>query len=149
MIIGKAWLIYWPPQEIGLVQHQEGTIISAEVANAAAPTPTLTPPQVSVVVESADAPAAEAQPIPQPPTPTSQSMIGSQVKVANTDGVGLAVRIAPGLAEEALFLAEEAETYVIENGPEDHDGHTWWYIADPNDPARAGWSAGEYLERVP
>lgn len=49
LIVGKAWLIYWPPREWGVIPHQEVALTSAQAASSAVtPTATPVPPNVSI-----------------------------------------------------------------------------------------------------
>ena len=101
---------------------------------------------------------------PQPPTstalPTStitpeftplasgELGVGSYVQIFGTGGVGLNIRNAPGLSGDIQFLAYDAEVFVVQDGPRDADGKTWWYLVTPVDQSRAGWAAADYLEVV-
>ena len=50
---------------------------------------------------------------------------------------------------ETVFRGEEAEVFVIRDGPQQADGYTWWYLVAPNAETRAGWAAADFLAVVP
>jgi hypothetical protein len=101
-----------------------------------APTPTITP-----------TPTATSA----PPTPTAAAgiTIGSRVRVAGTEGVGLNLRGDAGLNNERVDIAGEDEIFVVAGGPREVDGLTWWLLKDETDPAREGWGAANYLQPAP
>ncbi len=79
----------------------------------------------------------------------SQIAVGAYVQITGTEGAGLRIRSAPGLASETVFRGEESETFQVKDGPKQADGYTWWYIVAPYDQTRAGWAAADYLAVVP
>lgn len=79
----------------------------------------------------------------------AQVGVGAYVQITGTEGAGLRIRSAPGLATETVFRGEESETFQIKDGPKESDGHTWWYIVAPYDESRAGWAAADFLTGVP
>ena len=80
--------------------------------------------------------------------PDSDLSIGAFVKVSGTGGAGLRLRLNPGLEAEPQFLGFEDEIFKIEEGPEEVDGYTWWYLVAPFESERIGWAAANYLEIV-
>ena len=54
------------------------------------------------------------------------------------------VRSAPSINAEPLFLAFDAEVFVVQDGPQQADGYTWWYLAAPYDQTRTGWAASNF-----
>jgi hypothetical protein len=84
-------------------------------------------------------------PIPRPSLPPGQFDIGASVQVVGVDVNGLNVRTAPGYTGTRLFLAMEQEIFVIVGGPQNADDLEWWKIQDPDDPARTGWAARNFL----
>ncbi len=74
---------------------------------------------------------------------------GGYVQISGTDGEGLRIRAAPGLTGETVFFGEEAEVFVVRDGPQTLDGYTWWYLVAPYDETRAGWGASDFLAVVP
>lgn len=106
------------------------------------PGPTNTPAPTATLV-----PTSTATPAFEPPA-SGQMGVGAYVQIVGTEGRGLNIRNAPGLATTIQFLAYDAEVFVVRDGPQEVDGLTWWYIVTPVDAARAGWAAGTYLEVV-
>ena len=95
------------------------------------------------------------------PTPTHDPVLGTAtplpgdialngfVQISGTDGEGLRIRALPGLEGEHLFLGFDTEVFQVIDGPEEIDGHTWWFILAPYDEARSGWAASDFLAAVP
>ena len=75
--------------------------------------------------------------------------VGGYVQITGTEGQGLRIRVAPGLNTDTVFRGEEAETFRVQDGPKNADGHTWWYLVAPYDQTRAGWAAADFLAVVP
>ena len=75
--------------------------------------------------------------------------IGSYVQISGTEGEGLRIRSAAGLTGETVFFGQEAEVFVVHDGPQTVDGYTWWYLIAPYDETRAGWAAADFLSVVP
>ena len=75
--------------------------------------------------------------------------IGGYVQISGTEGEGLRIRSAAGLNSNTVFRGEEAEVFVVRDGPQEIDGYTWWYLVAPYDETRAGWAAAEFLAVVP
>ncbi len=95
-----------------------------------------------------------------PPTPTLDPNvtptlaantigIGGYVQITGTEGEGLRLRSAPGLAGEQVDLGFDEEVYQVREGPQVVDGYTWWYLVAPYDETRAGWAAADFLAVVP
>ncbi len=96
----------------------------------------------------------QAQPSATVPLPTPIStqtlppgnfVIGTRVQVVGVDTAGLNVRAAPGTAGTVQFRAEEGAVFAIVDGPQDVDGYEWWKLEDPDNPARGGWAARNFL----
>ncbi len=83
--------------------------------------------------------------VASPSLPPGQFDIGTAIEVVGVDVNGLNVRSAPGYSGSRLFLAMEHDTFVIVGGPQSADDLEWWKIQDPDDPARTGWAARNYL----
>ena len=75
--------------------------------------------------------------------------IGGYVQISGTEGEGLRIRSAAGLNSDTVFRGEEAEVFVVRDGPQEVDGHIWWYLVAPYDDTRAGWAAADFLAVVP
>lgn len=111
------------------------------------PTPTL------YIEPIASTPQVVATPDPgsQEPTPTSPSdtiPLGSTVMVTGTEGAGLALRQGPGVSYSWMAIGNEGELFLVQDGPRENDGYVWWFIADPQNPDRVGWAAGDFLVMV-
>ncbi len=74
--------------------------------------------------------------------------LGAYVQIGGTDGEGLRLRSAPGLASEYLFLGFDTELFQVIDGPQESDGYTWWYLLAPYDETRSGWAASNFLVPV-
>lgn len=153
-IVGKAWLVYWPARDWGLVPHQSYVVVP-EAAADAAPVPESGPTLTATVPGGEGAAGSPTGPAPPPEEPTTQQTepsspdwMGSMVVIGSTGGEGLAMRQGPSLSQAALFVAEDGEVYVVQGGPRDQDGHRWWYIVDPDNPEKAGWAVQDYMERI-
>jgi hypothetical protein len=99
-------------------------------------------------------PAAVATLDPYAPTPTpalepGQLAIGVYVQIVGTEGQGLRIRQTPGLDGEQQFLGFDAEVFLVQDGPREVDGYTWWYLVSNYDDGRAGWAASNFLEFIP
>jgi len=75
--------------------------------------------------------------------------IGGYVQISGTEGEGLRIRSAAGLNSDTVFRGEEAEVFLVRDGPQEADGYTWWYVVAPYDETRAGWAAADFLAMVP
>jgi hypothetical protein len=104
------------------------------------PGPTSTPSPVPTVDQSL---------LGTPTAESGQIAVGTYVQITGTEGVGLRMRSEPGLGSELLFLGYDSEVFQVEQGPEQADGYTWWYLVAPYDATRAGWAAADYLVAIP
>ncbi|MCS6992356.1 MAG: hypothetical protein N2117_09635 [Anaerolineales bacterium] len=106
------------------------------------PAPTGTPlPQIPTVDPYA--------PTPTPTLAPGQLTTGMYVQIVGTGGVGLNIRSAPGLDASPRFMGFDTEVFLIQDGPRERDGYTWWYIVSNYDDGRAGWAASNFLEAMP
>ena len=86
---------------------------------------------------------------PVPPGPGSGDIsIGAFVQVAGTGGDGVRLRQEPGLNGEVRFLGLESEVFLVNNGPQQADGYTWWFLVAPYDEGVQGWAVSNYLVLV-
>ncbi len=86
---------------------------------------------------------------PEPQTQVPELIvIGVNVEVQGTGGAGLRVRQSPGLSQRVMFLANENEVFLVNDGPTEMDGYTWWYLVSPTDATRVGWGVADYLKVV-
>lgn len=104
------------------------------------PAPTHTP-NVTVVPTN--------DPLATPTFDPTAININGYVQITGTEGEGLRIRSAPGLETETVFRGEEAEVFVVKDGPQSVDGYTWWYLVAPYDETRAGWAAADFLAVIP
>ena len=81
--------------------------------------------------------------------PRGQIGIGGYVQITGTQGSGLRLHSAAGLNSDTLQLVAESETFLVKDGPQTADGHTWWYLVAPYDSTRAGWAAADFLTVIP
>jgi hypothetical protein len=81
--------------------------------------------------------------------PPGQIGIGGYVQITGTQGSGLRLHSTAGLNSDTLQLVAESETFLVKDGPQTADGHTWWYLVAPYDSTRAGWAAADFLAVVP
>jgi hypothetical protein len=94
-----------------------------------------------------------------PPTPTTDPFasptspsgiaIGNYVQITGTEGQGLRIRSEPGLDGSFQFLAYDSEVFIVQDGPREVDGYTWWYLVAPYDETRVGWAAADFLTYIP
>ncbi len=134
-VIALAWFGFSPsppPADPGLVPAHLTLIPAPTSTPLATLTPTLDPLQLGT-----------------PTLPADVIVVGGYVQITGTDGDGLRLRSAPGLASELLFLGEDAEVFQVRDGPQEANGYTWWYIVAPYDESRAGWAAANFLAVVP
>lgn len=75
--------------------------------------------------------------------------IKGYVQISGTGSDGLRIRAVPGLNGETVFRGEEAEVFIVRDGPRTADGYTWWYLVAPYDETRAGWAAADFLSAIP
>ena len=124
---------------------------------AAVQQPTVTPVFVVITPVRTSTPSPEmptpdtvdAGPTSTFPPPPAGSLIklGAYVQVVNTGG-GLRLRYEPGLLSEVNYLAVDYEVFVVEDGPRETDGMTWWFLVAQADDRRNGWAASNYLQVV-
>ncbi len=94
-------------------------------------------------------PTPTFDPLATPSLEPGKIGVGAYVQISNTEGQGLRLRAAPGLGGEQAFLGYDEEVYQVREGPQELDGHTWWYLVAPYDETRAGWAAADFLSVVP
>lgn len=86
---------------------------------------------------------------PETPSPIpGQIGFGAYVQISGTEGQGLRIRSKPGLQGEFLFLGYDSEVFIVQDGPQEVDGYTWWYLVSNYDDKRAGWAAANYLTYI-
>ena len=93
--------------------------------------------------------AGQSSPSPETPEQVLDVItVGGYVQVQGTGGAGLRIRSEAGLSQGVRFLAKEAETFQVKDGPKEVDGYTWWYLVSSDDQERWGWAVETYLKPV-
>jgi len=82
---------------------------------------------------------------PQVLGPVGAIVLGDLIEVFGTSGDGVRLRSAATLAGTVNGLGMDSDVFQVEDGPLDAEGHVWWYLVNPYDPARQGWAVAEYL----
>lgn len=127
--IAIGWNSATPASGVGFVPADLTVIPAPTSTSGAPPTPTIDP------FATPTAPAGVA--------------IGNYVQISGTEGQGLRIRAEAGLDGAFQFLAYDAEVFLVQDGPREVDGYTWWYLVAPYDETRIGWAAADFLEYVP
>src|SRR5512146_1048665 len=102
---------------IGLTSARQPSDVGFSPANLtviAAPTGTSSAP-----------PTPTIDPFASPTSPAGIA-VGNYVQITGTEGQGLRVRAEPGLDGAFQFLAYDSEVFIIQDGPREVDGYTWW-----------------------
>ena len=128
-VISIGWTTSPQSPEVGFVPADLTVIVA----------PTVTPDVT---------PTATIDPFAPSPTPTGLA-IGAYAQITGTGGEGLRIRSTPGLTGASVFLGLDSEVFVVQDGPREADGYTWWYLVAPYDQARAGWAAADFLTYIP
>ncbi len=105
-------------------------------------------PSVTSLLPSPTPALSTPMPSVPPPPPPGVLAVGAYVQITGTGGDGLRLRAEPGLQSEVLFLALEAEVFLVTGGPRDADGYTWWFLEAPAEKSRQGWAASNFLAVV-
>lgn len=110
------------------------------------------PADLTMIPAPTHTPAATAiptiDPLASPTIDPNILQIGGYAQITGTGGDGLRIRSAPGLNTDTVFRGEEAEVFLVKDGPQTADGYTWWYLVASYDDTRAGWAASEFLAVV-
>lgn len=81
-------------------------------------------------------------------TPTlSPIIVGHEVIIVGTGGLGVSVRADPGQGSDRLFIVLDGERLQVIGGPEEADGLQWWHLRAPS--GEEGWGVERYLQGVP
>lgn len=96
-------------------------------------------------------PTETAPPEPSP-TPEEEErqppQVGSTVIVTGTEGDGLNIRQGPGVNFTLVCLAQDGDQFLVEDGPREGDGYTWWSLSSPENPDCFGWAVEPFLEVI-
>jgi hypothetical protein len=134
-----------------------GSLVYILVARPAAAGPSLGPTASGLTV--IPAPTSTPPPLPPtltplPPTPTASPTPGpGQIDIGvyvqpSTGGEGLRVHTQPSLSAD-YFSAFDSEAFLVTKGPEQAEGHTWWYLTASYDVNRSGWAVQDFLKVIP
>jgi hypothetical protein len=105
--------------------------------------PTETPiPQITLT------PTSEPSSSQGVPLPSGPIAIGDYVQVSGTGGDGLRLHATAGVSSEVRYVAIEAEVFLVQEGPNESDGYTWWLLQDPYNEIVVGWGVSNYLSVV-
>jgi hypothetical protein len=108
------------------------TVIAMPTSTPVPPTPTQTPPVTPTTTGL-------------PPPPPQNISIDAYVQVRGTGGDGLRLRTEPGLNSDVRMLGLEDEVFLVQDGPQEVDGYTWWYLVGPFDETRRGWAVSNFM----
>jgi hypothetical protein len=132
------------PTPIFVVITNTPTLGASAPEEALEESPTSTP-GVSETTPTEETPPTEATADENPGSPIQ---IGERIVINGTEGAGLAVRQGPGLEYTYFFVANDGESYTVEDGPRVMDDYIWWYIVDPEDRDRSGWAVEDFMEVI-
>jgi hypothetical protein len=107
--------------------------------------PTATPLIPSPTSPAPVTPTVTGLPVPPPPGNLS---VGAYVQVTGTGGDGLRLRTDPGLNSDVRMLGLEGEVFIVQEGPQEADDYSWWYLVGPFDETRRGWAVSNFLTVV-
>jgi hypothetical protein len=136
LVISLALLLFTRPSPKALIP------VTAEVT--VIPAPTAVPPTPTPTAMQSPTPTSDVPPSPPPGVIAT----GAYVQITGTGGDGLRLRTEPGLDAEVRILGAEAEVFLVQDGPRQVDGYTWWYLVGPYDSTRRGWAVSNYLAVV-
>jgi len=141
-----------------------GVLLCASLAYILMMRPAASPPDLtpaSAILTIIPAETSTPRPLPPtvtpfPPTPTTsptpapgQFAMGVYVQINNTGGEGLNIRAEASLTAKVLFSGNDAEVFLITDGPVQADGYTWWRLTASYDAARSGWAVQNFLSVIP
>jgi len=117
------------------------TASTAELIIIEAPTATPKPVTATLLLETTMTPSTG--------TPQSEQnidiIIGVRVQIKGTGGDGLRFRDEPSLDSDVRFIGDEAEVFLVDEGPVSAEDYTWWHLIGVFDEARQGWAVSDYL----
>jgi hypothetical protein len=141
-----------------------GILLCASIAYILVRRPAAVPPDLtpgSAILTILPAPTSTARIVPPtvtpfPPTPTpsptpapGQFAVGVYVLIINTGGQGLNIHVATSINSKVLFSGNDAEVFLITDGPVAAEGFTWWRLTASYDATRTGWAVQNYLSVIP
>ncbi len=136
--------ILLPPPQTGLPLLPT-PVRTATPTRTPARTPIRRPPAGSAI--PADVATGTSGPATQDETPTlSPIIVGHEVIIVGTGGLGVSVRADPGKGSDRLFIVLDGERLQVIGGPEEADGLQWWHLRAPS--GEEGWGVERYLQGV-
>ncbi|MBE9474339.1 MAG: hypothetical protein IMY85_05570 [Chloroflexi bacterium] len=137
LLIATLLLLSWTrsPQTPAGASTAVITVIALPTATPTLPTPTPTETETPAATDF-------------PPPPPGDIAIDAYVQVTGTGGDGLRLRAGPGLDREVRLLGGEDEVFLVQDGPQQVDSYTWWYLMGPFDESRHGWAVANFLRVV-
>lgn len=117
--------------DLGMVEEIAPPV---EVATAAAAMPTAAPTQAPTAEQEVAATSVVLEP-------------GTVVEISGTGAAGVTVRDSPSLSGAPVFVAYDAEQFLLTEGPQFADGLEWWFGLDPLG-QRMGWIPRDFLAPV-
>jgi hypothetical protein len=137
LLIVTLLLLSWTrsPQTLAGASTAVITVIALPTATPTLPTPTPTETETPAATDF-------------PPPPPGDIVIDAYVQVTGTGGDGLRLRAGPGLDREVRLLGGEDEVFLVQDGPQQVDSYTWWYLLGPFDESRHGWAVANFLRVV-
>jgi hypothetical protein len=108
------------------------------------PLPTATP----ILPTATPTESATLAPTGLPLPPPGNIAKDAYVQVTGTGGDGLRLRAGPGLDRDVRMLGVEDEVFLVQDGPQQADNFTWWFLVGPFDEARQGWAVANFLRVV-
>jgi hypothetical protein len=80
--------------------------------------------------------------------PGENLSIGSYIRVEGTGGDGLRLRSTAGLTGQIEYLVKDGEELIIDDGPEEMDGYTWWHVKLISEEKVSGWGVADYMINI-
>lgn len=128
----------------GLVRAARMSSIVPPPAVTVIAVPTATPTEVPSTATPTLSPTSTVQATQEPGEARAIS-VGMLVEVYGTEGEGVRIRHAPGLASEVKLLGLDSEVFQVVAGPVEMDGFVWWSLQNPYDPTKSGWAVADFL----
>lgn len=137
LLIATLLLLSWTRTPTAQGSGGTAVITVIELPTATPIPPTATPTEIVT-------PPPTGLPLP-PPGDIAKD---AYVQVTGTGGDGLRLRAGPGLDRDVRLLGVEDEVFLVQDGPQQADNYTWWFLVGPFDEARQGWAVANFLRVV-
>lgn len=111
----------------------------------------------TAVVRYIPAPTSTQTPLPQNSEtqatattlpPGENLSLGISIRVEGTGGNGLRLRSTAGLSGQIVYLVKDGEDLIIDDGPKEIDGYTWWHVKSLTDSKISGWGVADYMINI-